>query len=195
MERWTKVYHKWTKHEFSKILGKIDHFSIYKIDSGQFKCLNFSCKTLQLHVYVKEHSCQLLLSTTIYSITWTKQQFNWKKKTSAHKFKLLYLVKEIKERKATRLSFHMLNLCPFFCGTAGPRKLSSAETYVGYTSALLYLNPQICHETMRELISILTIDRHITCFYFIQCILKENYRIYRVLFSEMLNSTPVDHKS
>lgn len=117
------------------------------------------------------------------------------KKKSAHKFKLLYLVKEIKERKATRLSFHMLNLCPFFCGTAGPRKLSSAETYVGYTSALLYLNPQICHETMRELISILTIDRHITCFYFIQCILKENYRICRVLFSEMLNSTPVDHKS
>lgn len=99
-----------------------------------------------------------------------------KKKTSAHKFKLLYLVKEINERKATRLSFHMLNLLPFFCGTAGPRKLSSAQTDVGYTSALLYLNPQICHETMRELISILTIDRHITCFYFIQCILNDEFK-------------------
>lgn len=99
-----------------------------------------------------------------------------KKKRSAHKFKLLYLGKEIKERKATRLSFHMLNLLPFFCGTAGPRKLSSAQTYVGYTSALLYFIPQICHETMRELISILTIDRHITCFYFIQCILNDEFK-------------------
>lgn len=127
--------------------------------------------------FVREHSCQLLLSTTIYSITWTKQQFSWKKKkTSAHKFKLLYLGKEIKERKATPLSFHMLNLLPFFCGTSGPRKLSSAQTYVGYTSALLYFIPQICHETMRELISILTIDRYITCFYLIQCILNDEFK-------------------
>lgn len=116
VERWTKVYHKCTKHESSKLLVKIDYFSIYKIDSGQFNFFfKFCLKNTTIVYFCKRAhlSASSIHNHIQYCVRKTAVQLE--KITSTHRFKFLYLGKEIKEEKATCLRFHMMKLLPFSC--------------------------------------------------------------------------------
>lgn len=55
-------------------LERYDCFSIYKIESGQFKFFKFCMQTLQLLIYVGGHSYQLLLYTIEYTILHGRKQ-------------------------------------------------------------------------------------------------------------------------